>query len=398
MAINNGKNRKYIEEQQKKLQSEKRYRQRFERLFISTIVLFCVCAVLFGILNIVKNSPDHGLIVMRDRTAPAATVHNAVATNGQTYDIYDFVDEIDDLTDVELSYVNAPDFETDGSQEVIIRFTDEAGNYTDKSLLLEVVHDREAPEIIVDDDVYVYWGEAVSYKSLIEISDNMDDDLTIEVENDEVDINTIGSYPVTYTVTDSAGNASTRTITLHVLEPDSDEYYLMKANELCDTIIAQIITPDMDKLHQVWAVYEYVRAIPYILTDYTRNYIREGYKMLSEYRGDCYGSYASVRLLLDRLGIDNLPIQTDENWTRHFWNLVSVDGGNTWYHVDATNWVEWSYLPNMCMISDAALNQISADHQGTHIFEADLYPATPAYSLEIPADIQAAYGVWNEYN
>ena len=167
----------------------------------------------------------------------------------------------------------------------------------------------------------------------------------------------------------------------------------MKADEICDAVIAQIITDDMDDLHKIWAVYLYVRDIPYILMDYSRDYVVEGYKMLSEYRGNCFGSYAAVRLLLDRLGIPNIPVVTDESWTTHFWNMASIDGGNTWYHVDATNWTEWSRKPNMCMISDVRLQQISADHNGTHRYITEDYPATPYYSLEVPQDIDEKYGI-----
>ncbi len=375
----------------KKLREEKRHIQRMSIMLMSMLILAALCVVIVGILNIVKNSPDHSLVVLRDRQAPVVKVHNAVSANGKTYDISDFVDSIDDITEVSMEYINAPDYDTDGMQQIVIRFTDEAGNYVDKSLNLEVYHDTTAPVIYADDDIYVFWGESVSYKSFVEAVDDIEDEVTIEVDNSEVDLNTIGSYPVTYTATDSVGNSSSKTVTFHVIEPDTDEYYLMKANELCDQIIAEIITDDMDDLHKVWAVYEYVRNIPYVLTDYTRNYIREGYKMLSGYIGDCYGSYASVRLLLDRLGITNQPIQADENYTRHFWNLVSLDGGATWYHVDATNWTEWSYRPNMCMISDARLSAISSEHGGTHIFDSSQYPATPAESMYIPEDIYSLY-------
>ena len=379
-----------------KLKNDQFRTNRFNRLFLFALILTCLCVLLTGTLYIIKNSPDHWAMLLRDRKAPAAVVHDAVSFNGETYDILDFVDSIDDTTEVTASFVQAPDYGTDGMQEIIIRFTDEVGNYSDCSLMLEVIHDTQAPVIYGDDDVYTYWNETISYRSFVEVWDDRDEEVDLEIDNSQVDIMQVGSYDVIYKATDSTGNTSYKTITFHIMAPDTDEYYLMKANELCDRIIDQIITDDMDDLHKVWAVYDYVRNIPYILTDYTRNYIREGYKMLSEYRGDCYGSYASVRLLLDRLGIENIPIQTDERFTRHFWNMVSLDGGLTWYHVDATNWVEWDYHPNMCMISDNRLNRISAHHNGTHMHIIEDYPATPYYSMAVPDDIAATYKV-NDY-
>lgn len=363
-------------------------------MFVFTLVLLSLIVIVVGILNIVKNSPDHALIVLRDRKPPVATVHDAVSANGQKYEIEEFVDDVKDISDVHMSYVIPPDYENDGLQEIVIRFTDEAGNYSDKTLRLDVYHDRSAPVIYGDDEVYVFWNEPVSYKSFVTVEDDYDEECDLEVDNSQVDIAQVGEYDVVYTATDSVGNSSQKTIRLHVIEPDTDEYYLMKANELCDLIIEEITEPGMDDLHKVWAVYNYVREVPYVLTDYTRNYIREGYKFLNNYSGDCYGSYSAVRLLLDRLGIMNIPIQTDESYTRHFWNMVSLDGGETWYHVDATNWTEWSYRPNMCMISDTRLDSISAEHGGTHYHNPADYPATPYDSMPVPEDIAEMYGVW----
>ena len=384
-----------IYRQRKAFRNDRRRTMRFMSAFAVMLVLLGAVTVVTGLLYIVKNSPDHDLIVLRDRKPPVVSVHDAVSANGKVYSIEEFADSISDISDVRMSYIKEPDYDKDGIQDVVIRFTDEAGNYIDKSLKLEVYHDTSAPVIYVDDDIYVFWNETIAYKSFAEVEDDYDEELDLEIDNSEVDVTKIGTYPVIYSATDSVGNTTSKTVYFHVMEPDSDEYYLMKANELCDIIISQITYDGMDDLHKVWAVYNYVREIPYVLTDYTRNYIREGYKMLSEYRGDCYGSYASVKLLLDRMGIMNIPIQTDESYTRHFWNLVSLDGGSTWYHVDATNWTEWSHRPNMCMISDIRLDEISAEHGGTHYHIKSDYPATPYNSMPVPEDISAQYGVYD---
>ncbi|MBQ9030451.1 MAG: transglutaminase domain-containing protein [Parasporobacterium sp.] len=383
-----------IYKQRKEFRDRKRRTMRFTGIFACTLILLALCAVVTGALYIIKNSPDRFFVVMRDRKPPVATVHNAVSANGKTYQIEDFVDNVDDITDVSMSFVEAPDYDTDGNQKVVIRFTDEAGNYTDQALNLNVYHDTSAPVIYADDDVYVFWNDAISYKSFVSVEDDYDEECELEIDNSQVDVTKVGDYDVIYTARDSVGNESSKTVHIHVLEPDTDEYYLMKANELCDKILAQITYEGMDDLHKIWAVYFYVRDIPYVLTDYTRNYIREGYKMLNEYRGDCYGSYSAVRLLLDRAGITNIPIQTDETYTRHFWNMVTLDGVN-WYHVDATNWTEWGYIPNMCMISDVRLDEISAQHGGTHYHIKSDYPETPYNSMPVPEDISAAYGVYD---
>ena len=174
-------------------------------MLVFTLVLLALITIIVGLLNIVKNSPDHALIVMRDRKAPVASVHDAVSANGQKYEIEDFVDDIQDISGVHMSYVVPPDYENDGLQEVMIRFTDDAGNYSDKTLRLDVYHDRGAPVIYADDDVYVFWNEPVSYKSFVTVEDDYDEECELDVDNSDVDISQVGEYDVVYTATDSVG-------------------------------------------------------------------------------------------------------------------------------------------------------------------------------------------------
>lgn len=86
----------------KKLRAKKRYIQQMSIMLMSILILAALCVVIVGILNIVKNSPDHSLVILRDRQAPVVKVHNAVSANGKTYEITDFVDSIDDITDVTM--------------------------------------------------------------------------------------------------------------------------------------------------------------------------------------------------------------------------------------------------------------------------------------------------------
>ena len=113
----------------------------------------------------------------------------------------------------------------------------------DNIMLLGMDDDSFDESYDIDDEIYSFWNEPVSYKSFITVEDDIDnaDDLDIEIDNSQVDIATIGEYPLTYTVTDSAGNVATKTVIMHILEPDTDEYYLMKANEICDMITMYLL-------------------------------------------------------------------------------------------------------------------------------------------------------------
>ena len=65
-----------------------------------------------------------------------------------------------------------------------------------------------------------------------------------------------------------------------------------------------------------------------------------------------------------------------EGDSNHYWLLVSVDGGKTYYHYDNV----WSKY--LCLVTDEALNNFS-DVVDSHPFnrDASLYPATPTQPL-----------------
>ena len=165
-----------IYRQRKLFRNDRRCTMRFISAFAVMLVLLGAVIAVAGLLYIVKYSPDHDLIVLRDRKPPVASVHDAVSANGKVYTIEEFADTVSDISDVRMSYIKEPDYDKDGIQDIVIRFTDEAGNYTDKSLKLEVYHDTSAPVIYVDEDIYVFWNDAISYKSFAEVEDDYDED------------------------------------------------------------------------------------------------------------------------------------------------------------------------------------------------------------------------------
>ena len=72
--------------------------------------------------------------------------------------------------------------------------------------------------------------------------------------------------------------------------------------------------------------------------------------------------------------------------------MVSLDDGQTWYHFDACQWVEWYERPVMCMICDKTLKRISDEHIGTHTHDNEKYPATPNEDMPIPESVPTRYG------
>lgn len=102
--------------------------------------------------------------------------------------------------------------------------TDEAGNVATVTIII----DKEKPVITLNGDevVNLLKDENATYTDEgATASDNLDGDITDSIiSNSNVDITAIGSYTVTYNVTDKAGNVADEvTRTVNVLDPDSDD-------------------------------------------------------------------------------------------------------------------------------------------------------------------------------
>jgi len=61
-------------------------------------------------------------------------------------------------------------------------------------------------------------GTEPDYTTGIAVTDDVDTDITFEVDSSAVDIGTIGTYEIVFTATDSVGNVATVTSSLEVTE------------------------------------------------------------------------------------------------------------------------------------------------------------------------------------
>lgn len=98
----------------------------------------------------------------------------------------------------EITYTKSGDYDN------TITVTDDAGNSTDIDIKISVI---DAPSINGVSDKTVTVGDTIDYLSGITAVDGKGTDITgsIEVDSSKVDINTPGTYQITYKVTDSYG-------------------------------------------------------------------------------------------------------------------------------------------------------------------------------------------------
>ena len=239
--------------------------------------------------------------------------------------------------------------------------------------------DIVAPELDGVHDFTIYQGDTISYYKGVSATDNEDPNPTIMVDNSGVDLSKVGVYQVVYICKDASGNESRATATVTVLEKKAGYAELETIYAAVDAKLGQIIKENMTTRQKVVAIYNWARSS----LGYTDNfdhtdYRQAAYLMLTQARGDCYGFFAVTKLMFERLGIHNIDVQKVKNHatdSNHYWSLVSVDGGQTWYHFDATP--RKGEGDDFCLVTDAFLDAYSDAHNKCHNRDKSLYPATP---------------------
>ena len=134
-----------------------------------------------------------------------------------------------------------------------------------------------------------------------------------------------------------------------------------------------------DAKAKVKAIYKWVRnnctySSAYHFKDDWR---QAGYMMLTGRYGDCYYHFGATKLMLERLNIPNIDVKKVPNYegdSNHYWHLVSVDGGENYYHVDTTPRKVSTYF---CMVTDKHMDDFSAKYRNCFNRDKSLYPATP---------------------
>lgn len=239
--------------------------------------------------------------------------------------------------------------------------------------------DTEAPVITGAQDLEVFAGEAAAYRQGITITDNLDSDPVLDVDSSKVDLSTPGTYPLVYSATDTAGNRSTQEVTVIVRERQNNSVSTNTIYAAADALLEEILSDDMSARQQVQAIYDWTKEnLSYGGHSDRTDYEQTAYTMLQEKTGDCYGYFALTKLLFERLDILNVDVQKVHNYegdSDHFWSLVSLDGGKTYYHFDATPRV--GQTEELCLVTDLFLASFDTYHDNCHNRDKSLYPATP---------------------
>lgn len=250
---------------------------------------------------------------------------------------------------------------------------------TDPTVPSTAPRDSQPPQIFGLTDKLIYAGDPVSYLNGVTVSDDMDPEPKLTVDNREVDLTKPGTYTVTYIATDASGNLSSAAAVITVLPKEPGYVDLETIYTLADDLLDIMLEGTTDTREQVEAIYRWARTdIRYAGHSDRTDWRQTAYTVIQTGEGDCFGFFAATKLMFERLGIPNIDVQkvrNHEDDSDHFWSLVSIDGGEHYYHFDATP--RSGSGDSFCLVTDAFLDAYSEEHKGSHNRDASLYPATP---------------------
>lgn len=316
-----------------------------------------------------------------DTVAPVAQGKDVTLYNPDNLKAEDLVDGLQDATEVKATVTPELDVTVSTAQQVAVTLTDAGGNITTVFSNVTIIADKEAPVISGVHDQVVYLGDAVSYKSGVTVTDNLDETPTLDIDSSKVDLSTIGTYNVTYTATDHADNKTTLTVKLTVQKKPDNYVEPEVIYARVDAILDQFITDDMTDREKVEAVYVWTHRGDHLMygtaPDRT-DYLQTAYEFLDVKKGDCFWFFAIQKLMLERLNIPTIDVKKVKNFpedSNHYWLMVSIDGGKTYYHYDNV----WSRY--LCLVTDAKLDAFSKSCKNCFNRDKSLYPATPTEAL-----------------
>lgn len=319
------------------------------------------------------NQTYHSTLHVQDTTAPAVTLATdsiEMYTTATPPTAADLVDSVIDVTNCSIDFKEPYDFTKEGKFDIVVLVADSSGNTTESVIPCTVVDDVTPPEIAGVEPLTVSQGDAISYKKNVTVTDDKDDNPKLEVDTSSVNPDKRGTYKVTYTATDAAGNVSEKTTTIKIVSAKISEATEETVNAKADEILSEIITEGMTQKQQAKAVFDWVvKNITYSETAGIDDLLSAAYKGMFYRIGDCTVKQKTAEVMLNRLGIKNMEIEKIRDTRGHYWLLIDI--GEGWYHYDPNLQLDGTLI---FYWHDADLWEYSNAHKNTHNYDPSKYP------------------------
>jgi hypothetical protein len=264
-----------------------------------------------------------------DTSYPVATARSVTIWQGEKVEASAFVKLADESDAVSVVFDGEPEWNKIGDQTVSVIVTDSAGNAVTIKGTLSILADTTPPTITGAKDLRVMLQDKVTYRSGVTVKDDQSE-ATLTIDSSKVNTGVAGTYPVTYTATDLAGNTSSVKITVTVLTLNTSV-----VNQMVDKALASLKLDGLTDDQKAYKICSYVRRlITYVNTSEHRSVYETAYSALKYRKGDCWSYYSVSELMLTRAGIENMMITRVGGRQHHWWSLIKIDG--KWYHYDST--------------------------------------------------------------
>lgn len=310
-----------------------------------------------------------------DKTCPIVETANKEVWLGKTLAPEDFLVSVNDASETSAYFKEEPDFSEEGTQNLTICVRDSAGNVTEKEVELTVKKDVTAPTITTS-YIKVTVNGSISYKKNINVSDNCDSasEITLDIDNSNVNLSAVGTYTVYCTATDTSGNTTKKDIIVEVVETSTTVHTQEEINRCCDDLLARIIDDSMSTRDKAYAIYKWTRSnIAYVNNSPKDDWLEGAYNGLVKKQGDCFTYAAVAKALLERIGLQPQVIRKEvtayTSQSNHYWLLLDL--GDGLYHYDPTPRKDGTWF---FMWTDAQLKEYSDNHWGSHNFTRSNYP------------------------
>lgn len=248
-------------------------------------------------------------------------------------------------------------------------------NYKSKKYSLEYgTPDKKAPVIsgFVGANSYngsipyqIIYSDNKNYNffKYVSASDDRDTKVELTVDTSKVDYKKTGTYTITYTAKDKAGNESKATAKIGIRVATS-------LDSMASTLLKRLTKESWSDTQKAKAIYNYTRGhISYTGYSDKSSWEKEAVNGIRYGKGDCFTYYAVARALLTRAGIPNIEVTRVQGHGHHWWSMAYVQGA--FYHFDTCPRTQGG---RFCLVTDAQLKEYSSHHGNSHIWAYDKKP------------------------
>jgi transglutaminase-like putative cysteine protease len=326
------------------------------------------------VLLTINGVPFYSSFHVADTTPPTVYTRSAALPLGREISPEDVILSVFDHSPIITKKIlNPPDIFTPGTYAVEILVEDYYGNYTIATANITLLPNTTPPTIYGVRDITTALGEPVRFREGVTAEDAFGNGIPFEVDAGLVNINRLGTYPITYTATDHWGLTATATANVYVLSVNPLAVY-----EMVDGILGRILTNGMTQAQQAKAIFDWVTGnVTYAAAIRMESAHEAAFHGLIHRRGNCFVFYGLSEVMLTRTGIPNRRIDRIPGTpTAHRWNLINPDDMG-WHHFDTTPF----RLPvNLFMFTDSQAREFTRRMGVEHnfwnffVFDPDLYP------------------------